>query len=214
MTEHIFFDLDGTVVNSQEGVINSVIYSLKKLGMPMLSKETLKKFIGPPLVDSYMKYCDLDRETALKAIEAYRENYRERGLFEYSLYDGVPELIGLLKAEGKKVYIATSKPEIFALRILNDAGIDNMFDGIFGATLDSSRVKKADVLSYAINSLCIEDIANTILIGDTVFDVFGAKEKGIKSLAVTYGYESREELKNANPDFMVDTPLEIFNALK
>ena len=214
MIEHIFFDLDGTVVNSQEGVINSVVYSLKKLGKQVLSKEILKKFIGPPLVDSYMNYCGLDRETALKAIEVYRENYREKGLFEYSLYDGVVELIGLFKAEGKKVYIATSKPEIFALKILSDAGIDAMFDGIFGATLDSSRVKKADVLSYAISSICIEDISKTILIGDTVFDVFGAKEKGIKSLAVTYGYETKEALVSSNPDYIVDSPLEILKVIK
>ncbi len=209
MFDYIFFDLDGTVANSKEGVTTSVAYSLKRLNAPALDEATLEKFIGPPLVDSYIKYCGFNREEALDAINKYREYYKDTGIYKFVLYDGIKEMLTSLKENGKKLYIATSKPEIFANKILNKADILELFDGVFGATLDSSRVKKADVLKYALSNLNLEDISKAVLVGDTIFDVEGAKTLGLASLAVTYGYEDREGLVASNPDFLADSVAEI-----
>ena len=209
MFDYIFFDLDGTIVNSKEGVTTSVSYSLEKLNAPALNEETLEKFIGPPLVDSYIKYCGFDRNKALDAINKYREYYSVTGIYKFKLYDGIREMLLSLKENGKKVYIATSKPEIYAKKILEKANIIDLFDDVFGATFDSSRVKKQDVLKYAFSSLGLNDFSKTVLVGDTVFDVLGAKEVGISSLAVTYGYENEQSLVTSEPDFLVNSVAEI-----
>ena len=209
MFEHIFFDLDGTIANSKEGVTTSVSYSLEKMNARPLDEATLEKFIGPPLVDSYIKYCGFDREQALEAINKYREYYSVTGIFKFKIYDGVKEMLVSLKENGKKLYIATSKPEIFANIILEKAEILEIFDGVFGATLDSSRVKKADVLKYALSTLKLKDTSKAVLVGDTVFDVEGAKSLGLASLAVTYGYENVESLVASSPDFLAGSVAEI-----
>lgn len=209
MFEHVFFDLDGTIVDSKEGVTTSVSYSLEKLKAEPLDNETLEKFIGPPLVDSYMNYCGFNREEALDAINKYREYYSDIGIYKFKLYDGIKEMLLSLKANRKKIYIATSKPEIFANKILKKADLLDLFDGIFGATLDSSRVKKQDVLNYAISTLNLENLSSAILVGDTVFDVLGAKAVNLNSMAVTYGYEDRESLVASKPDFLVNSVAEI-----
>lgn len=211
MIKHVFFDLDGTVVDSKEGITTSVAYSLDRLNAPALDEETLEKFIGPPLVDSYIKYCGFDREKALEAIEKYREYYADTGVYKFVLYDGIKETLVSLKENDKKIYIATSKPEIFANKILKKAGILELFDGVFGATLDSSRVKKADVLKYAIETLELRDLSTAVLVGDTVFDVEGAKTVGMLALATTYGYENLENLVASKPDFIAVSTCEIFN---
>lgn len=213
MLEYIFFDLDGTIANSKEGVTTSVAYSLKKLNAKELDAATLEKFIGPPLVDSYIKYCGFTREEALEAINKYREYYKEMGIYKFALYEGIKEMLLSLKENGKKLYIATSKPEIFANIILKKAEILEIFDGVFGATLDSSRVKKADVLKYALSTLKLKDTSKAVLVGDTVFDIEGAKSLGLASLAVTYGYENVESLVASSPDFLAGSVAEITSTI-
>ena len=213
MIKYVFFDLDGTIIDSCEGVTNAVAYSLKKFNIPIKSRESLKSFIGPPLVDSYMQYCSFDRERALKVVETYREYYREIGIFEFKVYDGIKELLQNLRQRGLKLFIATSKPEIFAKQILNKAGLEGEFKGIFGATLDSSRVHKTDVISYALDSLSLNDTAEAIMVGDTCFDILGAKSLGMSSVGVTYGYGDIDELNSSAPDYIVNTPLEILEIL-
>lgn len=209
MFDIVLFDLDGTLTDPGEGITNSVAYALKKYGIEVSDKSELYKFIGPPLKDSFMKYYDFNEDKAEQAIAFYREYFRDKGIFENRVYEGVEDMLKTLCAKGKTVILATSKPEEFAVRILEHFDLKKYFSVVAGASMDSSRSKKGDVIAYAI-SLCDGFNKDTaVMIGDREHDIIGAKENGLKSVGVLYGYGDENELKTAGADYIVDTPEDI-----
>lgn len=209
MYKYILFDLDGTLTDSADGILNSVEYALNKMGVNNMSRQELFKFVGPPLHVSFSTFCGFDEEESERAVEYYREYFRDKGIFENCVYDGVTELLSTLKTSGKKLVIATSKPEVFTLRILKHFDLIKYFDFVAGATLDGTRSAKADVISYALTGSNIVDKSEAIMVGDRNHDIIGAAQNGLKSIGVTYGYGGEEELKEAGADFLAATPGEI-----
>ena len=210
----VLFDLDGTLTDPAIGITNSASYALKKWGIEVSDRSELYKFIGPPLLDSFSNYYGFTREDSERAVEYFREYFSVKGMFENSVYDGISKVLSELKAKGKTLIVATSKAEIFAKKILEYFDLDGYFDFVSGATLDSSRVKKEDVIDYALCSCGIEDVSRMVMIGDREFDVFGAKHFGMDSVGVLYGYGSRDELTAAGATYIVETPLDILNFVK
>ncbi|MBQ1545939.1 MAG: HAD family hydrolase [Clostridia bacterium] len=199
----LFFDLDGTLTDSAEGIYNSVAFALEKLGHPVSDKTTLKPFLGPPLTESFRDICGFDEETTLLGVKYYREYYPQKGIFENKLYKGIPELLKKLSENGIKIALATSKPELFAVRIMEHFGIDRYFDVMIGSTLDTSRQIKSDVLRYAVEKVGLRDLSQGLMIGDRKHDILGAHEVGIPCAAVLYGYGSREEFEKYNADYII-----------
>ncbi len=204
----VFFDLDGTVIDSGEGVSNSVLYALKKFGINE-TKEKALKFIGPPLAHSFKEFYGFDDEKATLGIKIYREYYRERGIFECYVYEGIESLLKGLKANGYKVVLCTSKPEEYAHKILNHFDIMKYFDFACGATMDEkTRATKDEVMKYAFETSGAKK-ESTIMVGDRMFDINSANKFGIDSIGVTFGYGSREELENAGATYVFDSANEI-----
>lgn len=214
MYKNILFDLDGTLTDPGLGITNSIIYALEKMNKEVMSREELYNFIGPPLMDSFQKYCGFTKEEGEVAIQYYREYFKAKGLFENEVYKGIEALLKGLRDGKKKLIVATSKPEKFAIDILKHFQLYNYFDFVAGATMDSSRVKKADVISYALSKCNITDLSTVIMIGDREHDVIGAKQNGIDSMGVLYGYGSYEELVGAGAKFVVSAPEEIFEFIE
>lgn len=206
----VLFDLDGTIIDSGEGVTNSVAYALKKFGIEVEDKSALSKFIGPPLIYSFKTFYGFDDEKAKLAIEYYREYYQDKGIFEGYIYEGVEELLDDLKRAGKKIILATSKPEAFAKRILEKASLIKYFDFVAGATLDeSTRITKIDVLEYALKEAKIDTVDDVIMIGDRFYDIEGAHNFGIDCLAVLYGYGARDEFEKYGAEYIFEAPAQI-----
>lgn len=194
--EYVLFDLDGTITDPFEGITNSVMYSLEKFGIKVTDKRELSVFIGPPLLDSYMKYYGFSKEKAEKAVAYYREYYPVNGIFDCTLYDGIVNSLSKL-SEKYKLVLATSKPEPFAKKILDKFNLSKYFYYVVGATFDSSVSEKSDVIRKVMNDLKISP-NNAIMIGDRSYDVDGAKVNGMRSVGVTYGYGKKSEFSNAN----------------
>lgn len=208
MFKYLLFDLDGTLTDPGLGITNSIMYALQKFGIKVEDRTSLYKFIGPPLRDSFEAFYGFSREDSELAVQYYRENYKEKGLYENEVYDGIEELLIQLKERDKSLLVATSKPEPFAIRILQHFNLYNYFDFVAGATMDEARNKKADVIQYAMESFNIEK-SSAIMIGDREHDIIGAKENNLDSIGVLYGYGSHDELKNAGAMFLVEKPLDI-----
>lgn len=209
MYRYILFDLDGTLTDPGKGITNSVAYALEKFGISVADKRELYKFIGPPLVDSFMKYYGFSEDDAGAAVEYYREYFKPKGIYENEIYSGVPELLEALKNNGKKIILATSKPEIFAKEILKYFSIDEYFDFAAGATLDSTRNKKADVIAYALEECGITDKSQCLMIGDRAQDIQGAKANGIDSMGVLFGYGDLAELQTAGATYIAETVCDV-----
>jgi len=205
MYNTILFDLDGTLTDPGLGITNSAAYALKKHGIEVTDRTVLYPFIGPPLLDSFQRFYGFSEEQSEQAVADYREYFREKGLFENEVYSGVEELLQRLKESGKRLIIATSKPEEFAVKILKHFGLASYFDYIVGATMDSSRSKKGDVIAYALEVCGITDKTDVVMVGDREHDVLGAKENGLDSVGVLYGYGSREELEKAGATCVAET---------
>jgi len=205
MYQTILFDLDGTLTDPGIGITNSVMHALKKWGIEVTDRASLYRFIGPPLQDSFMQYYGFSAEDAEKSVAYYREYFREKGLYENEVYPGVEKLLSDLKAAGKTLAVATSKPEEFAIRILRHFQLDGYFDVIAGATMDSSRSKKADVIAYCLDRLCVNDLSQVVMVGDREHDILGAKKVGVDSIGVLVGYGSREELEKAGATYVAET---------
>lgn len=205
--QYILFDLDGTITESEPGIVNSVCYALEKMGITVEDRADLKKFIGPPLVDSMKQYYKMSQEDAEKAVVYYREYYAEKGIFENSVYAGFVEAAQRLKAAGKVLAVATSKPEAYAKRIAEHFGFTDLFVEIYGASMDGSRINKSDVIQYALDALGVQEAGKeeVLMIGDRSHDVLGAKKNGIDCMGVLYGYGSREELKQAGAKYIAET---------
>ena len=213
MFDTVLFDLDGTLTDPGEGITKSVEYALKKFDIITQDRCELYKFIGPPLKDSFMKYYGFSEEKAEQAIDYYREYFRDIGIFENEVYEGVEDMMRTLHNNGKRLVLATSKPEEFAIRILEHFGLKKYFAVAAGASMDSSRSKKGDVIAYAI-SLCEDFNKDTaVMIGDREHDIIGAKENGLKSIGVLYGYGDENELKTAGADYIVSTTEDILKLI-
>ena len=208
MYQTILFDLDGTLTDPGEGITNSVAYSLAHYGIEVTDRRELYKFIGPPLYESYMRFYGFSEAQAHQAVEVYREYYRPKGIFENRVYDGIPTLLAQLKAAGKTLLVATSKPEGFSNQILRHFGLSQYFTFVAGSTLDGSRIRKGDVIAHALAQSGV-DPAHCLMVGDREHDVLGAAEHGIPCLGVTFGYGSREELEAAGAVGVADTVDEI-----
>lgn len=216
MNDYILFDLDGTLTDPKVGITTCVQYALASFGIEEPDLDKLVPFIGPPLKDSFMEFYDFDEAKAEAAVEKYRERFKDTGIFENQIYDGIPEMIRKLKGNRKKLAVASSKPTVFVERILEHFDIRRYFDVVVGSELDGRRTDKAEVVAEALRLLYgenPEDIQqkkqNTLMVGDRKFDVKGAKDEGIVSVAVTYGYGPMDELKIAKPDYIVRSVAEL-----
>lgn len=209
--EYILFDLDGTITDSGEGITKSVQYALKSFDINVEKLEDLNKFIGPPLKDSFKKYYNFDDEKAELGLKKYREYYAEKGIFENSLYDGVVDVLEGLKKNNKTIILATSKPEVYAKQILEYFKVDKYFTFAAGSDFEETRVKKGEVIKYALEGAKISDLSKVVMIGDREHDIIGAKENNIKSIGVLYGYGDVVELTQARAEYIAKTPKEILN---
>lgn len=191
------FDLDGTLTDTGPGIRNSVAYALKQQGISVSDMSELNRFVGPPLIDSFKNFYGMNDEQADKAVADYRSVYAEKGIYENNIYDGMRELLKTLFEEGKTLAVATSKPERFAKLIVDDLQISQYFTLVAGADMEGTRNKKSLVIEYALDALNVTDRNKVLMIGDTKFDVIGARECGIDCLGVLFGYGSRQELEEA-----------------
>ena len=205
MFDYLFFDLDGTLTNPAQGITNSFIHAFKSLGLEVPSYETLLTFIGPPLPVSFGKMMGLSEEKTNEAIKKYREYFSTKGIFENELFADVPPVLEKLKSDGKKLVVATSKPEEYSIKIIEHFGLDKYFDYVCGACMDETRGSKSEIISYALNRCNISDAdkSRVLMIGDRFHDIEGAKNNQLKSCGVLYGFGSEEELKNAGADFII-----------
>lgn len=201
----VLFDLDGTLTDSQEGIVRSVSYALDKLSSPPLPPATLKRFLGPPLSDSFRRYCGFSEARALEAIALYRERFTATGMFENRVYDGVEAMLRALADAGRRLVVATSKPEPFSIQILEHFSLARYFDRIAGSGMDETRTGKDEVIAYAMEACGIADKGSLVMVGDREHDILGARRNGIPSVGVLYGYGSREELEAAGADAIVET---------
>lgn len=208
---YLLFDLDGTLTDPMIGITRSVQYALRAYGIEEPDLKVLCPFIGPPLKDSFMKYYDFPEHQAEEAIGKYREYFSVTGIFENRVYDGIEELLQELKDCGKRLLIATSKPEKFAVQILEHFHLAQYFDYVCGASMDEKRVKKGEVIAYALETAGIKDISMAIMIGDREHDIIGAKENHMNSIGVLFGYGSREELERSGADFIAASVEELKN---
>lgn len=214
----ILFDLDGTLTDPGVGITNSVMYALEKYGIIVSDRSELYKFIGPPLMQSFENYYGFDKNEAERAVSLYREYFRDRGIFENQVYDGIKQLLGTLKAQGKVVGLATSKPEVYAEQILEHFELDGDFDFISGSMMSGERTDKGEVIAWAVQLLGEKQkqkytAEEMVMIGDREHDVIGARKNRITSIGVLYGYGSREELTEAGADAVVSSVGELAEML-
>jgi phosphoglycolate phosphatase len=201
--KYIFFDLDGTLTDPMIGITKSVQYALKHFDIVVEDLNELCPFIGPPLKESFMVFYGLTEQEAEVAIAKYRERFSETGLFENKVYQGISEVLENLKQQGKTLMVATSKPTVFAERILAHFNLDHYFDFIGGSNLDGSRTKKSEVIAFVLSENNITDVSEVIMIGDRKHDMIGAEENGMDAIGVLYGYGNFEELSDAGAKYIV-----------
>ena len=185
MKKAIFFDLDGTLTDSGEGIINCATLALEHFGIPVPSREEMGVFVGPPLDQTFIKF-GIPAEKAQEAINVFRSRYLVVGKFENAPYPGIHALLEKLKSQGHRLFVATSKPEETALEVLHKFELAQYFEVICGATMDGSRVHKADVIAYLLGKIGAQ--GQVLMVGDTEFDVTGAAAHGIKTIGVSWGY--------------------------
>lgn len=219
MKKYVLFDLDGTLTDPMVGITTCVQYALAAAGIEEPDLQKLTPFIGPPLKQSFMEFYGFSDEKAEQAVEKYRERFKDVGIFENEVYEGIPELLSSLKKEGMLLSVASSKPEVFVKRILTHFSIDSYFDAVVGSELDGRRTDKKEVVAEALKRLYGKDAETaektegtalsdavkrkcTYMVGDRKFDIIGAKAEGVISVGVTYGYGSEEELLAEKPNFL------------
>lgn len=211
MIKYILFDLDGTLTNPKEGITKCVQHALRHFGIERECDE-LVEFIGPPLKEQFMKYASLSEEEGALAVSIYRERFAPIGLFENEIYEGVISMLEKLKAQGKTLVLATSKPWVFAEKIAQKYGIAPFLSELFGSELDGTNTDKALVIQNAMKAIGA-NADNTLMVGDRMHDVIGAHKNGIKCIGVTYGYGSEEELVKSGADEIVHSIEELTRLL-
>ncbi|MDF2500001.1 MAG: 5-nucleotidase [Anaerosporomusa subterranea] len=205
----ILFDLDGTLTDPKPGITKCVQYALAKMGIEEPDCDKLTPFIGPPLAKAFMEFYQMDEQQAIQAIGYYRERFSTVGLYENSVYPGILELLGQLTAKGSKLVVATSKPTVFSVKILDYFCLSSYFAQVIGSNLDGTRVEKSEVIAFALSEIGNVNCESVIMVGDRKHDILGAKANGIDAIAVGYGYGSEEELRQATPKQIVQTVEEL-----
>jgi phosphoglycolate phosphatase len=201
----IYFDLDGTLTDPKPGITRSIQYALQRLDHPtMPTEDELTWCIGPPLRASFVRLLGAETSADL-AVSYYRERFSDIGLYENGVYDGIGDVLTSLCASGHRLFVATSKPHVFAERIIDHFGLRDHFERVFGSELDGTRVDKSHLLEYALRQASI-DPAKTLMIGDRSHDMVGAVNNGMKGIGVLYGYGSRDELLEAGAHHVCATP--------
>lgn len=214
MYDIILFDLDGTLTDPKPGITKSVQYALAKLGIDEPNLENLVPFIGPPLLKAFKEFYHLDDEQATLALQYYRERFATVGLYENAVFPGIKSMLAQLKKQGKILIVATSKPTVFSIKIIEHFGLQDYFQAVIGSNLDGTRVEKGEVIEFALSELDQVDSSKIIMVGDRKHDVIGAKNNGIDVIAITYGYGSLEELNEAEPTYIVNTVQELHDFLQ
>ena len=205
LTGVIFFDLDGTLTDPKAGIVGSIRFALGRLGLECPHDDDLTWCIGPPLLDSFSKL--VGKTLAPVALKHYRERFDELGWRENEPYIGIVEALDQLLSQRFELYVATSKPRVFADRIVRHFQLGRYFSEIFGAELDGTRSDKGDLLRFALSR--VRPATTAIMVGDRMHDVIGAKRNGMRAVGVTYGYGSREELEQAGADAFAGSPEQI-----
>ena len=208
MSTWFLFDLDGTLTDNSEGIIKSARFALEQFGLPNEPDSTLRRFIGPPLHDSFMEYYGFSKEKAFEAVDMYRVRYREKGVYENVLYPGLKEMLFRLRENGAGLCVATSKPLVFTEKILKQHDVYALFDHVVGANLDGSMTDKTEVIHEVLRRIG-ETEDRVVMVGDRSFDIVGAKNCGIESVGVYYGFAEPGELENAGADYIADTVAEL-----
>lgn len=211
--ENILFDLDGTLTDPGIGITNSVKYALELRNIAVNSREELYRFIGPPLLNSYMEYYGLTEEDARQAITDFRVYFEKAGIFENEIYEGIPEMLRALTDSGRRVYLATSKPERYARQILDHFDLTKYFTFICGNTMAEDRHRKEDVIAY-IREQCPEVRGdNSAMVGDRVYDIAGGAAHGMRTVGVTFGYAAEGELEGSGATALAHTVEELQQVL-
>lgn len=211
MQKAILFDLDGTLTDSGEGIINSVIPALEHYGIAIPPREELRVFVGPPLHDTFLRF-GVPADQLENATKIYRSRYIPIGKFENAPYPGIPELLEMLKSQGHKLFVATSKPEPMAVEILEHFDLAQYFDRICGASMDTSRSSKEAVIAYLLEQNGSAE--NMVMVGDTKYDVIGAKAHGIPTIGVSWGYGEIDEMLESGAAAIAHTTQELLELLQ
>ncbi|WP_423823511.1 HAD family hydrolase [Salinisphaera sp. SPP-AMP-43] len=208
----LLFDLDGTLTDPYEGITRCVQYALAKQGIDVADRRDLRGFIGPPLKAAFVDFHHMSEAAASRAVDDYRERFAQLGMFENRLYDGIVELLSALRASGRQLFVATSKPWFFARKIIHHFELDDYFGKVYGSELDGKRAEKSALIAYILREQKLRP-DETLMIGDRHFDLLGAQHNGVPCAAVGYGYGSTAELLNASPNFFFETPGEMARCL-
>ena len=207
----VLFDLDGTLTDSGEGIINCAIYAMERLGIPVPPREELGVFVGPPLWDTFRQF-GVPSDRVDEAVEIFRSRYVPIGKFENTPYSGIRETLEALRAQGRKLYVATSKPEVTAREILEHFDLSRYFAEICGATVDKTRTSKEDVIAYLLSlDACRE---NSVMVGDTAFDVIGAAAHGIPTIGAAWGYGKTEDMVSAGAAAIARSPEDLLRIIE
>ena len=210
----VIFDFDGTVADTGEGILRSLQYSFSAMGRDVPDMSDLKRFIGPPVYYSYTHFYGVSEDEVEDYIKKYRERYKEKGIYECFLYDGMRELIPELKSRGVKTGIASSKPEHLIYSVADFLGVTDLFDAIAGVKSDNSRHStKKDIILEAMEKLGETDKEKVLMVGDRCFDIEGAAAAGVKSCGALWGYGNKEEFLEYKADFIAEKPLDVLNLL-
>jgi phosphoglycolate phosphatase len=208
---NILFDLDGTLTDPREGITRSVQFALARLGIDEPDLRALEHFIGPPLLQCFMHSYELDEATAWQAVAHYRERFAEVGLYENRVFAGVDPLLQLLQAQGRRLYIATSKPTVFAEQIARHFDFARHFEVIYGSELDGTRADKVELIRHLLEQEGLS-AADCLMIGDRKHDLIGARRNGLDAAAVGYGFGSAEELRAETPSYYFQSLAELHRA--
>lgn len=209
MYHNLFFDLDGTLADTEEGILLSLQYALSQMGIDETDRQVLHAFIGPPLKDIFMSHYGMNEEAALETLAHYRVYYGDSGMYKCKLFPGVETLLHRLHSEGVHLFVATSKPGVYAEKILSHLGVADLFTEIAGSMLDNTRSKKHEVIDYLLGKY--PDTAKDVLmIGDKIQDLNGAEACGIPAVGVLYGYGGAAELAGGKSAALVKDTEELY----
>jgi phosphoglycolate phosphatase len=206
---HLIFDLDGTISNPIEGLKNAFRYALKNMNHPDADDDLLNTFVGPPLQDSIRKHFFTEEEKIWETVAHFRQYYGETGLFENELYTGIPEILAALKTEGRRLFVATYKPQPYAERILDHFQLKHLFDSIHGVAVDKEDITKDVMITRILGSINDHRKENIVMIGDTPFDIIAGKQVGIATIGLTYGFGRSEDIEAAAPTHIANSVNEL-----
>lgn len=217
----VIFDLDGTLIDSRIGIHSSLVHTLKEMGVPAVDQVLLSQFIGPPLIDSFQSIAGMSEPDAERAVAVYKEYFVVEGIKGFQVYEGVPEMLWLLRASGVRMAIATTKDEVFAREIALNADFMPFLEAVIGSDREGTMIRKPELVAAALNALIastpvsayLDGSPRIVMVGDHALDVLGAKANNIASIAVTYGFGNNEELQQAQPDHMANSIMELRNLL-